>query len=468
MNKIIAILLCFFIVVSFTPSFAQIQSSGFTNPVNISNNVGDSMSPQTIFSEDGIYVTWIDHVFGTYDVFFSKSIDGGNTFEKKLNLGTVQSGQSSLPSMAKQDKNVYVVWQGISSQMPTIYFTKSVDDGNEFENPLLLSDPSKNSAFPQIETSANHVYVAWIEKSQDNSTNIGFSHSDNFGDNFTKPTYLTSAKENTGIPKISTDGSDVYLIWEDNSKGGYEILLDKSADSGVSFGKPVNISNNTGSSGAPQLYVQQNKIYVVWMDDSEGVYDIFFTKSDDGGITFGKPVNLSHTKQDSGYPQFAISGNDVYVVWTETVSGENYDILFAKSTDDGKSFGTPINLSNNSGGSGWPQIISSSGNIYVSWVDDTAGDYDIMITKSSDDGNSFEKPVNISQTQNESYANTMGVTSNSVGMVWQEGVQGKHNILYSKSTALVPEFGSLATVILVLSIVSVVAISLKTNLRSHL
>ncbi len=447
------------------PSFAQTEPSGFTNQISVSNNVGNSTNPQMVFSGNSIYMTWISTISGTPEILFAKSTDGGESFGKPLNLGFTSSGDSGFPSIAHQGSDVYVAWQGYVSGNPVVHFAKSIDDGDTFEKPIILSDKSKNSAFPQIISSANHVYVTWIEKSEDDSTNIVFAKSDDSGNTFGKPTSITSSKENVGIPKIASDGDNVYLLWEDNSKGGYEILLAKSTDAGSTFAAPVNISNNSGSSGAPQLVVMKNKIYVVWMDDTTKNYDIYFAKSDDSGITFSKPIDISNTSGDSGYAQIAVSDVNVYVVWTETISNTNYDIMFAKSSNDGVSFEKPVNLSDNSGASGWPQIMTENNNIFVSWVDNTPGNFDIYITKSPDGGTTFVKPIDVSNTKDESYYNQMGITPSAVYMVWQEANQGSHDIMFAKSMTFIPEFGPIALLVLALSIFVIVVMSARTRLK---
>ena len=51
----------------------------------------------------------------------------------------------------------------------------------------------------------------------------------------------------------------------------------------------------------------------------------------------------------------------------------NADIFFAFSTDNGLTFSTPDNLSENTGVSFEPQISSQGNNVYVVWQDDTPG-----------------------------------------------------------------------------------------------
>ena len=79
-----------------------------------------------------------------------------------------------------------------------------------------------------------------------------------------------------------------------------------------------------------------------------GNFDIFFAVSNNNGTSFGTPINISNNTGGSSNPQIAASGNNVYVTWQDDTPG-NSDIFFAVSNNNGTSFGTPINLSNNTG-----------------------------------------------------------------------------------------------------------------------
>src|SRR2546421_13115169 len=86
-------------------------------------------------------------------------------------------------------------------------------------------------------------------------------------------------------------------------------------------------------------------------------YDKLFTKSTDSGATFSTPANISNNSGDSGLPQMAVSGNNVYVTWENNGLG-NFEVFVAKSTDNGNTFTFPVNVSNNEAPSGAPQIIA--------------------------------------------------------------------------------------------------------------
>ena len=86
-----------------------------------------------------------------------------------------------------------------------------------------------------------------------------------------------------------------------------------------------------------------------------GNLDIFFSVSTDNGQTFSTPDNISDNVGSSSNQQIAIKNNNVYLVWTDLTPGSN-DIFFSVSTDNGQTFSTPDNISNNTGGSFGQQI----------------------------------------------------------------------------------------------------------------
>jgi hypothetical protein len=63
---------------------------------------------------------------------------------------------------------------------------------------------------------------------------------------------------------------------------------------------------------------------------------------------------------------FATSGNSIYVIWWSNKTTHS-DIMFRASTDNGKTFGDKINLSNTPSGQPYHPAIAASGNsVFVS------------------------------------------------------------------------------------------------------
>jgi hypothetical protein len=142
--------------------------------------------------------------------------------------------------------------------------------------------------------------------------------------------------------------------------------------------------------------------------------------------------NITQNEDDSVYPQISSSSGNIYIVWQESVGSygtNNYDIFFKKSSDNGETFGSPINLSNNSGFSEHPQIASVGNIIYIVWVDDSSAEREIMFCKSSDGGKTFSNSTIVSQNSMGPYHVELAAEGQSVYIIWNSFDKEMRNIL---------------------------------------
>jgi hypothetical protein len=260
---------------------------------------------------------------------------------------------------------------------------------------LNLSNDSGLSYQPRIATyGKNNVYVVWTDNSPGNY-NILFTRSLDGGDSFDKPIILSNIKGVSNFPNIAASGNDtVYVVWShknntdfdpsntENQTQTYDIFFAKSFDRGHSFSKPVNLSNDPANSQSPAVAVSEmGTVYVVWSDDSIGTYETFFTKSLDRGHSFSKVSVISSNLARSISPSISTYGNNVYVVWSDNTFG-NPEIFFTKSLD-GSTFNRAININEDPGISAVAQITIAPevGNLYLIWQDNAAGNSVIYFTK---------------------------------------------------------------------------------------
>jgi hypothetical protein len=170
-------------------------------------------------------------------------------------------------------------------------------------------------------------------------------------------------------------------------------------------------------------------------------------QKDSEKLNFNKPNNLTQNDDDSVYPQISSSSNNIYIVWQESVGSygtTNYDIFFKKSNDDGNSFGSPINLSDNIGFSEHPQIASVGNHVYVIWADDSSGQREIMFSKSLDSGKTFSNRIVVSQNSLGPYHAELAAKGQNVYIVWNSfGMETSNVILLAKSNDEGKNFGEL-------------------------
>jgi hypothetical protein len=190
----------------------------------------------------------------------------------------------------------------------------------------------------------------------------------------------------------------------------------------VVFENATNLTNNPLDSVYGQVAAWNNNVYVLWQDSMPSGnrnYDIFIKNSVDNGNTFGSPVNLSNNSGFSEHPQIAAYNNNVYAIWADDTSG-NREVLFTRSEDNGSSFfGTIKNLSNSTSDSFNHEIAVFGDNVYVIWLDRAEGDNAKILLKASDDGGAtFGRTVNISSNANDETFPKVAAYKDSVYIAW--------------------------------------------------
>src|SRR5918993_225852 len=149
-------------------------------------------------------------------------------------------------------------------------------------------------------------------------------------------------------------------------------------------------------------------------------------------FNFSNVTNITNNTLDSVYAQIAAIDNNVYLIWQESITDnsneKNYDIYFKKSEDQGNTFSKPINLSNNTGFSEHPQIAVSKNGIFIVWADNTdSNNTEIMFTKSIDDGTAFSKVINLSNNSKNSNNVEISAFDENVYVVWQDVDHNNNN-----------------------------------------
>ena len=390
----------------FTASYDN--GNTFNTPINISNTAQNSVNPLLTTEGNNVYVVWREEVTpDNSEIFFTFSNNNGRTFSSPNNLS--ESAVPSFdPQISSSGNNVYVVWNDIiPPNNGQNFFAVSNNNGSTFSDPPdNLSNSSQNSRNPQISSQGNNVYIVWSEVVTPlQNSEIFFRASNNNGQIFSiPPNNLSSNSGFSQNPQVSSEANNVYVVWQDATSGNDEILFAESDDNGDNFDIPNNISKNAEDSRIPQVSSQGSNVYVVWQDDAtpNNTVDIFFTASNNNGQAFSEPPdNLSNTTGSSFDPKISSEGNNVYVVWEENLA--NVAVFFIASNDNGNTFPIPsFNLSNNEGGSLNPQISSEGNNVYVVWDDNTSGPSEILFKLSGNSGDNFDSTDNLSNSTGDS------------------------------------------------------------------
>ena len=222
-----------------------------------------------------------------------------------------------------------------------IFFSGSADNAKTFGEPINVSNHTKESIDTGIAVSENNIYLIWNQETLD-STDIFFSKSTDYGNIFSTPINLSNSLGVSAIGRdlsIAVSDEKVFVVWKTDSEKNSDVFFIRSLDGGLTFSTPVNFSLSDAPSEHPQIVVNENNLYVIWHDYSQGNGDIFLRESTDYGATFGSIKNLSNDEQESNIfilgPQIALSEDRVFVAWQNSVD-EGAD-LFLKSISQSES-----------------------------------------------------------------------------------------------------------------------------------
>jgi hypothetical protein len=254
--------------------------------------------------------------------------------------------------------------------------------------------------------------------------------------------------------------TNVYgsAIERDNNESSVQDIASR-----IRFENATNLTDNPNDSAYGQVAASGNNVYVVWQDSTSDLsdnnnYDIYIKKSGDLGETFAnngaatnsttEVLNLSNNPGFSEHPQIAAYKENVHVAWVDNSLG-NKEILFARSIDNGATFSKAINLSNTTTSSSNLEIATFENNVYVVWVDEDREGNEITLFKASNNGGeTFSNPITIARDINNNNDITfpkVAAYSDNVYIVWNVVANNQEetmtDLLYVKSSDQGNTFG---------------------------
>ncbi len=183
-------------------------------------------------------------------------------------------------------------------------------------------------------------------------------------------------------PTVARSGNNVFVLWHEFPPGfdpnnpQPDVFLARSMNSGTTFQPRINLSDSpVGDSRGETIAVSGSRVYVVWAEDgavvfrrdreNDGVYSNRITISDAASAINLVPESL----------RLVASGNNVFVAWqADAAIGQPPDIYFTWSTNAGDSFQAPVNVSANAEASEGPDMTLISNNrVLIAWRDLSAG-----------------------------------------------------------------------------------------------
>jgi PKD repeat protein len=339
------------------------------------------------------YVVWWDQrnsIEG--DIYFARSLDGGQSFEANVKVNDIEYGM--YPDIVVDNGEViHVVWREFG-----IRYSKSTDGGASFTSPIRVDDGNGGFSPAIAVDSLGNPHVVWEDKRNGNY-DIYYTNSIDGGDSFGLNVRVNSDSGNStqSDPDIDIDRYNlIHVVWSDKRNGNTDIYYSKSTDSGKTFETDIKVNDDSGTAGQGKVSVAADSYgnpHIAWQDTRNGNVDIFYANSIDGGQSFEANVQVNDDVEGiyQAPPSIAVDNRNIaHISWNDARGGDrdDSDIYYTYSVDRGLSF-TSNRKVNDDGGSvfqgGASIAADNNGSLHISWTDDRNGyqTYDIYYAKGS-------------------------------------------------------------------------------------
>ena len=212
----------------------------------------------------------------------------------------------------------------------------------------------------------------------------------------------TEVQNEEQIVMNPNDTTNLVAVWRDFRVGYRQVAYAYSFDGGLTWGQDLFVEPEYIWDSDPGITVDTaGNFYAVILSYTGSTSEpngLFVYKSTDGGVTWSDPVTVINgvpgVFEDKELIACDRSGgpytDNLYVAWTRFYSTQ---ILMCRSTDEGNSFVGPVTISDMNGVQ-WPvPCVGPNSEVYVAWVQYSPGA--IRFDCSTDGGETFGTDITI-------------------------------------------------------------------------
>jgi hypothetical protein len=347
------------------------------------------------------------------DVFYSRSLDYGETWSLPQILNETEDGNESAitPDIATDGEGKWIaVWlegdaAGENRNESDIFYTVSADDGNTWSTPKVVNsyafDDTGGESSPRVMYASNTWVTYWISIENykglvGTDFDLFFAVLDNDGESWSEARVLNSDAQTDSDSdrefslNYNSQGSWIAL-WSKQISNKYDIYYSVSHDNLENWStlkRLINTgSNNSSFVTRPSIESNPTGSWLAsWSarEDSDSDYDIYYSISNDKGTSWSNPLILNTNASMEELDDLGVQTKYNSGIWVATWSTgkirffdgmtiEELDILYATSIDYGRTWSSPQNLNTNAltdeDNDGFPFLsFDSQGKLIAIWT----------------------------------------------------------------------------------------------------
>jgi hypothetical protein len=334
------------------------------NPVQVKQGPGDASGVTMACAGDRVFVAWEDTRDGEtnyQNIYLNYSTDAGETWQGEdtaIDADPEGYAISLGPKLALFEGRVHVVWYDQVNGAPDIYMSTSINGGRKFQPPVLIGagnadgegDDVAGSSWngnPQVQVDpTGRIWVVW-ESTRNGKQDIFAAISNSGGEAFDPKKRVDTGDERGShysfSPRLGVSDTAAYVVWHDDRGGEKrDVYMNYSGDGGTTWldaAERVDSGDTPGFSESlnPELVVLGDQAHIVWQDNREFAYDVYYRIATAGAFPDGsEEVRIDRDQigtANSTFPRLAYTDGKFAAVWSDYRNADvTYNDLFYNNT----------------------------------------------------------------------------------------------------------------------------------------
>ena len=316
---------------------------------------GEARPKIAIGPEGNIYLTWTEGLkkpFTGY-IWFSRSVDGGKSFEKPIivhtdraeithrydALNVAQTGYAKgMVTVTWVDKRDLIEAKsaGKTYEGAAIYYAVSTNQGASFLSEKKLADSSCECCRIALTNKPDGTVVAmWrhvFEGSERDHMFAQIPNEQNQTPLIKRATFghwkIDGCPHHGAALALGGEGKDwwgYHMAWFDggNEESGKDAALFYARMDGEAWvsSPSKKFGKHSNQAGHPSLLSKGENVWLVWREIENKMHKIIGMYSDDGGRYWGAPKELAVSTGKTDYPIMLNKDNQAYLAWNTVKEG---------------------------------------------------------------------------------------------------------------------------------------------------
>lgn len=251
----------------------------WTDPVTI--NAGEQFGAHNFHALNAgggmVVATWLHSDRGVAGVSMSRSFDRGATFEPHRSINIDPSCPCCRTAVAiGPSGTMYVAWrtiiangEGPQDDIRDIVVMRSDDRGETWSQPVRPRQddwvyPGCPHAGPSMQVDeTGTVHITWWT-GKPGEAGVYYARSDDRGDNWAASPLKTGERSAPSHVQLVAGNGNVFVTWDDGMGQLPEVVMRRSTDRGLSFGRRQLLSSEGFAASFPVLTLYGDTLAVVW------------------------------------------------------------------------------------------------------------------------------------------------------------------------------------------------------------